>query len=155
MFTGFCTLNPFHLAMVDQHKGLANALRNLKGIHGSGNKKKAPVKEKDVAPQVETPVKKESLVEAYAEDSAPDTDLHIRMRKKVSTRALNVSSDEGSGNPDKQVAKDVGARYRVAIDKMPIPRRFADMKVEGYEADTYSFLQRWKEVNCLDQIFLC
>lgn len=30
-FSGLCSLNPFHLAMAEQHKALANALKNLRG----------------------------------------------------------------------------------------------------------------------------
>lgn len=54
LLAGLCRLNPFHLAMAEQHKTFANALKNLKGIHRARSSK-GPSKDKGVVAEAEVP----------------------------------------------------------------------------------------------------
>lgn len=128
--------------MADQHKALVNALKNLKGIHESGGKK-ASTKDKRVVAEVEEPMSHEKPAQTAEAESDPTFELKARKRKKVASGSSSQApSVDGSGNSEAVIVKEIGARYRAVIDKMPLPRRFADMESEGYEAVTYSLLQK-------------
>lgn len=99
---------PF-VAMADQHKALASALKNLKGIHGSGSKK-ASAKEKEVVAEVEVPSVEEMVNEPHEDESAPDSQLRLRKRKKVSIGSSNISNVEGVVGSDNLMAKEASGR---------------------------------------------
>lgn len=82
------------------------------------------------------------MVELNEDDFVPGSELRLRKRKKVSVDSEKISSAQGSVGSDNLMAKEASTRYRAAIDKMPLPRRISDMKAGGYEAVTYSFLQK-------------
>lgn len=153
-FAGLCTLNPFHLAMADQHKALANALRSLRGIHSSGGKK-TPAAEKagvsEAAPSEAAPTV--DCLSQPTEGTEQVAELTARKRRKVvsgsSSRNPAPEQAEASGMDEVEVpdsGRSPREKYRAAVDKMPLPRRFAEMEAAGYEAVTYAFLQKWKEV---------
>lgn len=81
--------------MADLHKALANALKNLKGIHGSGEKKK-PMKE--VIVEGRPDVGSGAYVISVNEESIAGIELQKWKRKKA--KYLGVSSSGGSLVPD-------------------------------------------------------
>lgn len=121
--------------MADHHKALANALRNLKGIHSSGGKK-APVVEKlnvvEAAVDEDFPLPPAKEAETVPEPSS-------RKRKQMSPRP----SSGAPANEETEVADSVRSprdKYCAAIERMPRPRHFTEMEAAGYETITYSFL---------------
>lgn len=98
--------------MAEHQKALAEALKNLKGRHGSGGKK--------------APAEKEVIW--LMEDPSPASEP--RSRKCKVDDDLPVGSRDGNAGP-RSAARSVGARYRGAIDRVSLPRRFADMEAEG------------------------
>lgn len=112
--------------MVDQHKALTNTLKNLRGIHGSGEKK-GPAIEKKGATKVVQHVPSKPVKVILEEEGAPVAELQHRKRKKVFAvgSSRNLASNVEVGSSEDQLIGVGSSSYRSAIQSLPQSGRWA------------------------------